>query len=234
LSPLIVEFTHSKDIAHRNLKLENILICGLILKLCDFGKAKLLESLGNTQTRVTLQLLKSDRFASPEALRLTAKDEAYVEREMYQKGDIFSLGSVGKAILTEGEILFTLKSGESDSDVIQNILQWDGKDRSKINLDGLEIYPLLKHLILTMVNTDWRKRPTIQQVKMHFALQEEMFWTQVFEAIKEQFLKDIKINPKTNEPANPKLKEAFDPADENKRTPIIGEKSKWTEGRSHD
>jgi serine/threonine protein kinase len=85
-----LELCHGKLIAHRDLKVENVMVAdidNLIIKLCDFGFANYINSTGNHNT-----LCGSPEYASPEILM----GQTYKP----MKSDIWSLGVVLYVMVT--------------------------------------------------------------------------------------------------------------------------------------
>uniref|UniRef100_A0A914QW94 Protein kinase domain-containing protein n=1 Tax=Panagrolaimus davidi TaxID=227884 RepID=A0A914QW94_9BILA len=83
-----VKYLHSKDIAHRDLKPQNILLClGNIVKIADFGLANRFEG------KSMASCVGTDRYRAPEISR----------RKHYNgfKADLYSTGVVFYDILTE-------------------------------------------------------------------------------------------------------------------------------------
>jgi len=92
-----VDFCHSMDVAHRDLKLENCLLVdekSLKVKVCDYGQAKLLKSTdGLTDTSKTLTTTPC--YTAPEvasAVRASSSYDAF-------KADSFALGVMLYALL---------------------------------------------------------------------------------------------------------------------------------------
>jgi len=89
-----IEFAHSKKILHRDIKPSNILITkDNIIKVVDFGIAKIMDRKGLTSTGVTVG---SPRYMSPEQI---------VGYEIDERSEIYSLGITFFEMLT-GEVPF--------------------------------------------------------------------------------------------------------------------------------
>ncbi|KAL3310166.1 Cyclin-dependent kinase-like 3, partial [Cichlidogyrus casuarinus] len=102
-----VDFCHSHNIIHRDVKPENILVSKSgIVKLCDFGFARAIAGAGETYT----DYVATRWYRSPELL---VGDTKYG-----QAVDIWAVGCVASEMLT-GEPLFP---GDSDIDQLHHII----------------------------------------------------------------------------------------------------------------
>ncbi len=101
---------HDAGIVHRDLKPRNIFIAatdeGEVLKILDFGVAKISGELGHTTTG---ELVGSPQYMSPE--------QAKGERNIDQRSDLWSLAAIVYRALT-GELAF---SGDGVGDIIMKI-----------------------------------------------------------------------------------------------------------------
>ncbi len=116
LWPILVQIAkglqkaHDAGIVHRDLKPRNIFIAatdeGEMVKILDFGVAKISGELGHTTTG---ELVGSPQYMSPE--------QARGERDIDQRSDLWSLSAIAYRALT-GELAF---SGEGIGDIIMKI-----------------------------------------------------------------------------------------------------------------
>lgn len=143
-----VKYLQSKNIIHRDLKFENILIdFNNNLKLADFGLAKMIE-----ESSMTMTTCGSTHIMAPEIFK----------RQPYGKAsDIWSLGV----------ILFGMLSG--DECIYKNVNRAEYEERMKhfksLNLpaDLLELSSEAKDLLQKVLNPDPLKRLTIDQILEH-------------------------------------------------------------------
>ncbi|XP_037052409.1 ovarian-specific serine/threonine-protein kinase Lok [Bradysia coprophila] len=154
-----VKYLHDKNITHRDIKPDNILLLDhhdrTNLKLSDFGLSKLLQENSLLQTMCGTPL-----YVSPEIL-MTAGRGTYTS-----KVDIWSLGVVLYAMLS-GTLPFT-----NDGHTVAQTLIKTGQFNFK--KPQFEFVPeTAKQLIKQMLTVNPSKRPTIDDVIMHPWLQEE-------------------------------------------------------------
>jgi non-specific serine/threonine protein kinase len=98
---------HKKDITHRDIKSDNIMLtCEGVVKIMDFGLAKLKGVTGLTKTGTTLGTMQ---YMSPEQAQGIEAD---------QRSDIFSFGVVLYEMIT-GQLPFT---GEHEAAIIYSIV----------------------------------------------------------------------------------------------------------------
>jgi serine/threonine protein kinase/Tfp pilus assembly protein PilF len=111
---------HSKDIIHRDIKSENIMVTSTgQIKIMDFGLAKLRGSVKLTKTFTTAGTLS---YSSPEQIQGKAVDA---------RSDIFSFGVVLYEMLT-GHLPF---NGEYESAIIYSIMNEEPESLSAIKSD---------------------------------------------------------------------------------------------------
>ena len=152
---LTIDFMHSKNVIHRDLKLDNVLINMIApdsgdinVKIADFG----LACLTNPNPREKLyEKCGTPCYAAPEILRV----QGYTV-----KADIFSLGSLYFNLVT-GRYLFPgtnkvqvmKKNKECDLGWIHDYLK--------------EVSKNCRDLLLSMVEVDASKRPSAREALMH-------------------------------------------------------------------
>ena len=146
-----LKYIHSKNIIHRDIKLDNILLnfdniedknnlnlLSAKIKIIDFGLATKLSKNGIAQTWVGTPL-----YMDPNILKKYNKAGGYKKLQGYnQKADIWSLGTICFEMLT-GEVLF---KGENIEDLIQQEDQ--GNYSIPINFEiSNEIISFLKSML---------------------------------------------------------------------------------------
>ena len=133
-----VEHAHQVGVIHRDLKPGNVLIDrGGIVKVVDFGLAKLQESGDQTRTRSIAGTLK---YMPPEQVRgLTHVDH---------RGDIYALGIVLYQLLA-GRVPFRKDSGEYD--LLKAVVESPPPPPERFNPD---LPPALSAVIMTAIAKD--------------------------------------------------------------------------------
>ena len=133
-------YLHSKNIVHRDLKLENILISEMELdkktnkkyfwiKIIDFGTAKIFEKNKNEKT-----VIGSSYYIAPEVL----------QKNYNEKCDTWSAGVI-LYMLIVGRAPF---DGKNDDEIIDNIKKGKFNDKHKKLLNASsEVQDLVKHLL---------------------------------------------------------------------------------------
>ena len=133
-------YLHSKNIVHRDLKLENILISEMEpdkktnkkyfwIKIIDFGTAKIFEKNKNEKT-----VIGSSYYIAPEVL----------QKNYNEKCDTWSAGVI-LYMLIVGRAPF---DGKNDDEIIDNIKKGKFNDKHKKLLNASsEVQDLVKHLL---------------------------------------------------------------------------------------
>jgi serine/threonine protein kinase len=86
-----VDFIHSRNIGHRDIKTENLLLTGeFVLKLCDMGSSCTLQKNGKDDIVTPMEAIGSPEYNPPELNTNEASDS----ESAIKAGDIFSLGCV--------------------------------------------------------------------------------------------------------------------------------------------
>ena len=139
------------NLAHRDIKPQNILILNGIYKLCDFGEAKLF----NKGDVVVQRIRGSELYMSPILFFGMRKKFEHVKHNVY-KSDVFSLG------------LCILLAGSLDYDSICQIRELTNMEKIK----NIIIYYLSKSysnnfisFLLRMLEVDENKRPDFLQLE---------------------------------------------------------------------
>ena len=145
-----IKYLHDQDIAHRDLKLENMLIDeDLNLKLVDFGLAVKSDIDNLTQWCGT------PCYAAPEIHRQVPYNA--------KKADIFSLGV----------ILFSIVVGRkpfdnaTSSDYFYNLIKTNEVDAYFEFIQAKHLSPEFKDLIVRMLSYDSSSRPSIDEIRSH-------------------------------------------------------------------
>jgi len=150
-----VNYLHSKQVCHRDLKLENLLLAQSktfsLVKVSDFGLSKVLED-GHLKSYVGTPV-----YMAPEVLAMGhQKSES---RGYTSKADCWSMGV----------ILFVLLSGKhpfrKGDELIQQIM--NGKMRSMTGTLWDKVSNTGKNLVKALLHTDPEKRLSAEQVLQH-------------------------------------------------------------------
>jgi len=150
-----VDYLHSKNVCHRDLKLENLLLAQFkpfsLVKVSDFGLSKVLEDdLLNSYVGTPI-------YMAPEVLAVGHQKSQ--SRGYTSKADCWSLGV----------ILFVLLSGKhpfrKGDDLVQQIM--NGKMRSMRGMVWDKVSKTGKDLVKALLHTDPEKRLSAEQVLQH-------------------------------------------------------------------
>ena len=156
-----IEFMHSNNVVHRDLKLENLLLDdNYNLKIADFGLSTTVESSyggGVMYTRVG-----TERYMPPEML----EKNAYIGI----CADLFSAGVI-LFVLVMG-MMPTHKSAESNDYLYRYFRKKEYEEywtiiANILNLDLGTISEDYFHLVTTMLKYDFQRRFTIDEIKEH-------------------------------------------------------------------
>ena len=106
-------------IAHRDIKLENILICNYDeYKICDFGEAK-----RKTECKSIKEVKGTDIYMSPILYNALIEGKEFVEQDQY-KSDLYSLGfSMIIAASLDFKIIFGIRKAQSIERKIKKIIE---------------------------------------------------------------------------------------------------------------
>jgi serine/threonine protein kinase len=140
---------HQKGIVHRDIKLENFLVLGGVLKLSDFGLAARVDDKGQCKG-----FAGTPKYLAPEVARY--RDPGALEEEPYSTpADIFSLG-----------VMFL---GLFDPDRFSEVMD---QQSPVMSLTNERIFPYnepevgsIEGLIDRMTRADPAQRPSIQEIR---------------------------------------------------------------------
>ncbi|HEX5062855.1 MAG TPA: protein kinase [Kofleriaceae bacterium] len=152
-----LEAAHEKGIVHRDLKPDNVYLASvrgnfIIVKLLDFGIAKLVTEGGIAKTS-TGEMMGTPGYLSPEQAR--GKNVDY-------RTDVYALGCMMYEMIT-GRVPF---QGESPMDIVMMHITTPPEKPSTYKPD---IPPLLEQVILEMLDKDPQKRPSLGHLRNVFA-----------------------------------------------------------------
>lgn len=145
-----VEYMHNKQVVHRDLKLENILVDeNMNLKVADFGFAcyKNINKLSSYRGTMT--------YMAPEIKEGKQYDGTQV--------DVFSMGVI-LFIIVQG--IFPFKEARTE-EYFYNLLCTGQIDKYWQKVNGQNLTPEFKDLILSMFSYDPSKRPTVADIRAH-------------------------------------------------------------------
>lgn len=147
-----LDYLHSKNIAHRDIKCRNIMfdnrdIKNSKLKLIDFGESELITNYNDKD----YSIIGSPHYLCPEITRLRTKFELFA-------GDCWAAGIVCY-IMATGSIPF---NGKDTGAIIHKIQTKDVSYRNNINLSAS-----CKHFIASLLNKDPKLRFNTKQALKH-------------------------------------------------------------------
>jgi serine/threonine protein kinase len=151
-----VLFCHRLGVCHRDLKLENLLLCGSVVKIADFGLANYAPPPTMAQSAFMETHCGSPLYAAPELLRNSAAYDA-------TKVDIWSLGVVLYALACR-KLPF---EGDALPAILKKIVAADYVMPANLS-------PELTDLLRKMLTVDPAGRPTAEDVVAHPWLRDYM------------------------------------------------------------
>lgn len=167
-----LEYLHSLRVVHRDLKLENILVDDkLNMKVADFGFASYksidcLKSYRGTMTYMAPEIKEGNQYKGTEV-------------------DLFSFGVI-LFILVHG--IFPFREARKE-EYFYNLIQTGQKELYFQKVNGVDLSPEFKDLILSLFSYNPEQRPTIDQIRQHPWLNRPGF---NFEATRSKLLHEIR------------------------------------------
>ena len=149
-----LQFLHSKNIAHRDLSSNNILLTKrhLVAKIADLGMAKVISADSQKHTKAP----GTQDFMPPEAL---AGDQTAIYGI---KIDVFSVGCVSLHVISmqwpepKAMKLLDEKAGK--------LVALTEVQRRERYFKNLQQFPILKQLVFQCLNDDSKERPTVKEI----------------------------------------------------------------------
>ena len=148
-----LDAAHAKDIVHRDLKPDNVFLHQvdngpLMVKLLDFGIAKLVRTNPGTEKTQTGNMLGTPRYISPEQARGIHVDH---------RSDIYSLGVMAYEMLA-GRAPF---QGETAMDLVVKHMNEEPPPLSQF----ARVPKALEHCVMAMLAKDPAGRPSLEDVR---------------------------------------------------------------------
>ena len=144
-----ITYLHSFDIAHCDIKCQNILLDNKnVAKLCDFGLSAIKSSATSVSSALAAPGQGTPRYSAPEVLR-----GELLQLNELKKADIYSLSLVIYQVLAEEEPFETL-------DLLQ-LVENVGRGDMRPSLDGTDITEPVKQLLAKGWVKEAARRPEI-------------------------------------------------------------------------
>lgn len=143
---LIVAHEGPEGVVHRDLKLENLMLTkdragGEIVKVLDFGIAKLAEREADSRL-TTVGTLGTPGYAAPEQLRAEAVDA---------RTDLFAFGVILYALLTGRDPWMGRPAGEPTTQIYELMVASDRGEVKPMSGTGVQVPPVLEHIVLRLL-----------------------------------------------------------------------------------
>ena len=155
-----IQYIHSKNIIHRDIKLENILIdLNNKIKICDFGIGIILED----SHQKIYDKCGTPMYMAPEILLSSKKNKRGYEGPPV---DIWSCG-IALYIMLSGKLPFSLKETTNNEEDMENNLelQYDIINNEPKKIDGIS--ELAKDLLKKILNKNPNERLTCDKILEH-------------------------------------------------------------------
>jgi len=144
-----VRHCHLHEVAHRDIKLENIMLASrdpLWIKLCDYGQAKLLEDVRSQVKDTTAKTLTTNQlYTPPEVQRAVENNAAY---------DAFKVDAFGVGVVLYGILCSALPDAAK------------GQNYEK-NGNWLQLSAAGQDLVRQLLNPDPSQRLAVEMVHLH-------------------------------------------------------------------
>jgi serine/threonine protein kinase len=156
-----VEFLHSKNITHRDIKIENIIMIGSEPKISDFGLANFPK-----QERIskTNEKIGPTFTIAPEMRRISSNAE-------YKKADIYSLAKTLWVILTKEWLSFDGQYNSTSSIALKNHVEVMINKTIIYGVTYFHSIVILEKLLSDSTHNNAQERPYIEDFKDRFT-----FW----------------------------------------------------------